>query len=372
MSAQQKVRVAQLGAGYWGPNLLRNLHNHPGFEVAGVVDLSANRREYVKQTFPNTPIFDNPDAVMDDKSIDAIVIATPANTHAELAIKALERGKHILVEKPMARTVEEVEKISMTARQRNLVAMVGHIFLYHPAVRYLKDLINSGELGQVRYIYSQRLNLGRIRSDIDALWNFAPHDVSVIQYLFGDPTPLWATRCGIDYVQRGIDDVVFLNIMYPNKVMANIHVSWLDPQKTRKIVVVGSEKMVVYDDVAKDKIAIHDKGIDRMAVLGENMDYDSAAQFNFSHRDGTVTVPTIPQEEPLKVELSHFFDCITKGTECITGPEHAAKVVKILSSATNSRPTTQIVTFDQSAPRTEGTEVTQSSSTTPTQPSRNL
>ena len=355
--ASQKVRIAQFGAGYWGPNLLRNLQSHPGFTLAGVVDPSPQRRDYVRNLFPQTKVIESGDEVFNDRSIDAVIIATPANTHAELALRALEAGKHVLVEKPMARTVDEAEKISLLARQKNLVAMVGHTFLYHPAVRYLKDLINTGELGQVRYIYSQRLNLGRIRSDIDALWNFGPHDVSIIQYLFGDPNPLWVTRCGCDYVQRGVDDVVFLNIMYPNKVLANIHVSWLDPQKTRRMVVVGSEKMVVYDDMAKDKIAIHDKGIDRMSILGENMDYDAKPVHDFAHRDGTVRRPMIAQDEPLQIELSHFYECISSGVECITGPDHAAKVVKILSSAVSSRMTqTQVVTLDAIAPTEESTD----------------
>jgi predicted dehydrogenase len=197
----------------------------------------------------------------------------------------------------------------------------------------VKKLIDAGELGDIRYIYSQRLNLGRIRSDVDALWNFAPHDISIIQYWLNDPAPLSVVRRGIDYIQKDVDDVVFLNVMYPGKVMANIHVSWLDPQRIRTIVVVGSKKMVIYDDTAENKIAIYDKGIDRKAQLGQNMDYDDQHFPTFDHRSGDVLFPKIDFQEPLKVEIDHFLDCIEKGTTCITGIDHARKVVQILASA---------------------------------------
>jgi len=196
----------------------------------------------------------------------------------------------------------------------------------------VKQLIDSGEMGDIRYIYSQRINLGRIRSDVDALWNLAPHDISIIQYWLGDPEPVSMLRRGMDYVQNGVDDVVFLNVVYPENIMANIHVSWLDPHKVRQMTVVGSKKMVVYDDIAENKIAIFDKGIERMAVLGENMDFDKPNDFQFNHRSGDVVLPKIAWQEPLKVEIAHFIDCIQNGTECITGVDHAKRVVKILSA----------------------------------------
>ena len=167
---------------------------------------------------------------------------------------------------------------------------------------------------------------------MDALWNFAPHDISIAQYWLDDPTPLSVVKRGVDYIQDGIDDVVFLNIMYPNKIMANIHVSWLAPSKVRRMIVVGKERMVVYDDLSENKIAIYDKGIDRMAILGENMDYDNQHFKTFNHRSGDVLLPKIDFQEPLKVEIDHFIDCIQNGTECITGIDHAKKVVEILSS----------------------------------------
>jgi predicted dehydrogenase len=329
------TKIAQIGVGYWGPNLLRNLVANKDCDVRGVADLSPERLAFVNSLYPAVKTTNDPEEIINDKDIDAVIIATPVASHFDLAIKALNAGKHILVEKPMARTTEEVEEIGKLAKEKGLVAMVGHTFLYNSAVRYLKELVDTGELGDIRYIYSQRLNLGRIRSDVDALWNLAPHDISIIQYLLGDPEPAKVTRQGVDYVQNGVDDVVFLNILYPNKVMANIHVSWLDPHKIRRITVVGSKKMVVYDDMAENKIAIYDKGIDPMAVLGKDMDFDTPGAVEYAHRSGDVLLPKIDFQEPLKVEVAHFVDCIENGTECITGIKHSLNVVEILSSGNN-------------------------------------
>lgn len=327
------LNIAQIGVGYWGPNLLRNLVSNKRCKVSKVADLSSERRDFVKGLYPAVDTIEDPSAILEDPSIDAVVIATPVATHFEFAIRALQNNKHILVEKPMATTVQEVEQLGEIAAKNNLTAMVGHTFLFNSAVRYVKNLIDKGDLGGIRYIYGQRLNLGRIRSDVDALWNFAPHDISIIQYWLGDPQPLSVQRRGVAYIQDGIEDVVFLNIMYPDKIMANIHVSWLDPTRVRCITIVGTKKMVVYDDAAENKIAIYDKGIDRKAVLGENMDYDNQHFQTFSYRSGDIILPKIDFQEPLKVEIDHFIDCIQSGTQCITGVDHARKVVQILSAA---------------------------------------
>lgn len=326
------LNIAQIGVGYWGPNLLRNLVANKRCNLNKVVDLSTERRDYVKGLYPGVEVSDNVDWVAQDMEIDAVVIATPVATHFELALKMLNAGKHILVEKPMARSLYEVEQIGNLSQEKNKLAMVGHTFLYNAAVQYVKKLIESEDLGKIRYIYSQRLNLGRIRSDVDALWNFGPHDISIIQYWLGDPKPLSVVKRGVDFIQDGINDVVFLNILYPNKIMANIHVSWLDPNKVRRMIVVGEKKMVVYDDTGENKIAIYDKGIDRMAILGENMDYDNQHFTTFNHRSGDVLLPKINFQEPLKVEIDHFIDCMQNGTDCITGIDHAKKVVEILTS----------------------------------------
>ena len=328
-----RLVVAQLGCGYWGPNLLRNFSALADCEVRYVVDASAERRAFVHSNFPKTTAVESSDVAFDDPDVVAMIIATPASTHFDLARRALECGKHVLVEKPLATTVAEVDTLARCADQHGLVVMAGHTFIYNPAVRYVKRLIDAGELGDVRYVYSQRLNLGRIRSDIDAMWNFAPHDISIIQYWLDDQDPTSVSRQGMDCIQPGVDDVVFVNLSYPNKVIANIHVSWLDPQKVRKMTVVGSRKMVVYDDVADDKIAIYDKGIDRKAVLGEHMDFDQPMPPDFSYRSGDILLPQVKFVEPLRLEAEHFLECIRTGKEPATGITHARTVVSILERA---------------------------------------
>ena len=330
---EQPVTIAQIGCGYWGPNLLRNFSSQPNCSVKYVVDASVDRRRFVETNFPRTAAVDSVDVVLGDPEVSAVVIATPAATHFSIAAEALKAGKHVFVEKPLATKVSEVDQLGELASARGLVVMVGHTFIYNPAVRYVKRLIDLGDLGEIRYIYSQRLNLGRIRSDIDALWNFAPHDISIIQYWLGNPDPISVRRQGMDYIQPGIEDVVFLNLEYPNKVIANVQVSWLDPQKVRKIVVVGSRKMVVYDDVADDKIAIYDKGIDKMAILGQNMDFDAVRPAEFKYRSGDILLPEVKFNEPLRVESAHFLDCVRNREESQTGIAHARTVVSILERA---------------------------------------
>jgi predicted dehydrogenase len=330
---KDKFVIAQLGCGYWGPNLLRNFSALKGCRVKIVVDASAERRAFVEANFPQTIAVADAKAVLADPEIDAVVIATPAASHFQLGLAALQAGKHIFVEKPLATTAAEVDELARVAAEKQLTVMAGHTFIYNCAVRYVKKLIDDGELGEVRYIYSQRLNLGRIRSDIDALWNFAPHDISIIQYWLGNPEPLSVSRNGMAYMQEGIDDVVFLSMTYPGKIMANIHVSWLDPQKVRKMIVVGSKKMVVYDDVADDKITIYDKGIDRRAVLGENMDFDHVRPPEFNYRSGDILLPQVKFVEPLRMEAEHFIDSIRNKTTPLTGLRHAREVVAILERA---------------------------------------
>jgi predicted dehydrogenase len=333
MSVEPPLVLAQIGCGYWGPNLLRNFSSLPGCDVRYVADASAERRAFVHANFPKTSAVESSDVAFDDPEVAGVIIATPAATHFALARRAVEAGKHVLVEKPLATTVAEVDELARCAARRGRVVMAGHTFVYNPAVRYVRKLIDAGELGDVRYVHSQRLNLGRIRSDIDALWNFAPHDISIIQYWLGDQEPTSVSRQGMDYIQSGVDDVVFLNLVYPDKVIANVHVSWLDPQKVRKMTVVGSRKMVVYDDVADDKVAIYDKGIDRKAVLGEHMDFDHPARIDFSYRSGDILLPQVRFVEPLRLEAEHFAECIREGTEPTTGIRHARTVVSILERA---------------------------------------
>lgn len=326
------IKVAQIGCGYWGPNLLRNFTALPGCEVTHLVETSEERKEFVRNQHPSVNTSLSFEQILHEESIDGLVIATPAGLHFEQAKQALLANKHVLVEKPMATNVQEVDELIGIARERKLVLMSGHTFIYNSAVEFIKESIRKGDLGEVRYLYSQRLNLGRIRSDVDALWNFAPHDVSIIQYLLQDQTPEEVSAQGMSFIQEGIDDVVFLNIRYPTS-LANVHVSWLDPLKVRKIVIVGSEKMIVYDDVSDDKIAIYDKGIDKFSKLGESMDFDMPQPFSFKYRSGDILIPQLEYVEPLRQEAEEFISCIREGKEAKTGAKHTREVIRILEMA---------------------------------------
>lgn len=323
------VNIAQIGCGYWGPNLLRSFSSVNNCHLKYLVDPSKERRAFVEKNFPGITATSDLDKVLRDSDVNSLVIATPAGSHYELAQAGLIAGKNVFVEKPLATTVAEVDKLGRLGKERGLIVMAGHTFLFNPAVRYVKKMIERRELGDLRYIYCQRLNLGRIRSDIDAMWNLAPHDISIIQYWLNNQQPLQVMRKGMDYIQPGVEDVVFLNLVYPNKIMAHVHVSWLDPQKTRKIIIVGSKRMVIYDDVADDKIAIYDKGIDQKAVLGVGMHFDTPP-VQFSYRSGDVLMPRIDWVEPLRAEAQHFVDCVRDGNEPLTGVSHARHVVEIL------------------------------------------
>jgi predicted dehydrogenase len=327
------LKIAQLGCGYWGPNLLRNFQSLSECTVTHVVESSSERKKFIHSNFPKVSTELKLEEILADDKIDAIVIATPAKFHFEQAKLALLAGKHVFVEKPLAQKVYEVEELQLISEKFKLICMVGHTFLFNPAVRFVKSMIENEDLGKLYYIYSQRLNLGRIRSDVNALWNFAPHDVSIIQYWLNEIAPISISHRGSSFVQNGIEDVSFLNLTYPTGVMANIHVSWLDPNKTRKITIVGSKKMIIYDDLATNKIAVFDKGIDVVAKLGQQMDFDDLSILSFNHRSGNVFFPKIDWIEPLRTETQHFIDCIKGKTSCITGPIHAKKVVDILEKA---------------------------------------
>ena len=334
----KKINIAQIGIGYWGPNLLRNFYSNPNVKLKILVDKSPKVLEKLKNQYPDILVSDDPNTIYNDTTIDAVIISTPAFTHHELSIKALNSKKHIFVEKPLAMNIEEVIDIERIALKNNRKVMVGHTFIYNNAVRYIKKLIESEEIGDIRYIYAQRVNLGKIRSDVNAMWNLAPHDLSIIQYWLNNIECKKINYFGMDYTQDGIDDVSFINIEYPNKILANVHVSWLDPIKIRKVTVIGSKKMVVYDDISENKVTIYDKGID----LDENInkgtsnyqsDYSLYKNANFNHRFGDIIIPKIDWVEPLKIETEHFIDCIINDKEPLTNIDHAKEVIRILEYA---------------------------------------
>lgn len=327
------VTLAQIGCGYWGPNLLRNFSSHPDCHVKWVVDADHVRRDYVSSNFPRTSTTEHLSDAFDDPDVDAVIIATPARSHFQLARRALLANKHVFVEKPLAMSVSECDDLMVHAERGGRVLMVGHTFLYNPAVRYLKNLLDTGDLGKPVHVTMQRLNLGKVRSDVNAWWNLAPHDVSILLYIMNGELPCSVTAAGTAFTQPGIEDVVFATLTWPSRVCAHIHVSWLDPAKVRKMSLVCSKKMVVYDDVAEDKITILDRGVDRVPRAGDRMEYDSVENYKLHHRTGDVLIPHISYQEPLKIEAAHFIECIQTGQQPITNGAHARKVVRVLEAA---------------------------------------
>ena len=326
------ITIAQIGCGYWGPNVLRNFSAQQGCRVKFVAEINPERQAYVRANFPLSEVTASLDTVLNDPEIDAVIVATPASSHHALTKLVLESGKHAFVEKPLATSTEQADELVKLAESSRKTLMVGHTFLYNAAVRYAKKLLSEGELGQLYYIYSQRLNLGQVRSDVNAWWNLAPHDVSILMYFMNGELPVSVSAVGVSYIQPGIEDVVFATLKWASGVTGHIHVSWLDPGKIRKMTLVGSRKMVVYDDVGDDKIMIFDKGVDRVPKIGERMDYDQSGAYQLIHRTGDILLPKINFQEPLKTEAAHFLECLRKGQPPLTGPKHARDVVAVLEA----------------------------------------
>ena len=327
-----QITIGQIGCGYWGPNVLRNFSAQSGCWVKYVAEVNPERQNYVRANFPRSGVVSDVDAVLSDAEVDAVIVATPAASHYALAKQALEARKHVFVEKPLATSTEQADELVKLAASTGKTLMVGHTFLYNAAVRYAKKLLADESLGQLYYIYSQRLNLGQVRSDVNAWWNLAPHDVSILMYLMNDELPVSVSATGVSYIQPGIEDVVFATLKWASGVTGHIHVSWLDPGKIRKMTLVGSRKMVVYDDVSDDKIKIYDKGVDRVPKIGERMDYDQSGDYQLIHRTGDILLPKISFQEPLKTESAHFLECLRNGQEPLTGPQHARDVVAVLEA----------------------------------------
>jgi predicted dehydrogenase len=309
-----------VGLGYWGPNLARNLDRLPGGELAWLCDSSEEALERWGAAFPSARTTTQLDDLLSDGALDAVVIATPVPTHAELALAAIAAGKHCFVEKPLARTEEEAERVVEAARAAGRVLMVGHLLEYHPGVEKLEELVRSGELGELRYIYSNRLNLGKHRTDENALWSLGAHDVSVILRL-ADEEPFNCDAMGESYVKPGVEDVVFALMRFRSGLIAHMHLSWLDPHKERRFTVVGSKRMATFDDMELErKLTIYDKGFDE--------DYSSYGEY--IARSGDTYSPRISNEEPLRIECRHFFECVRDGREPRTGGESALRVVRVL------------------------------------------
>jgi predicted dehydrogenase len=322
--------VGVIGCGYWGPNLIRNFTQINRTTVVRVSDLDQNRLDHMKNMYPSVDTTTDYLEIINDKTIDIVVVATPVHTHFELASAALSAGKHVFVEKPMTSSVKDAEELIRLAEENGCKLMVGHTFLYTSAVRKMKAVVDSGELGEIYYINSQRLNLGLFQKDINVIWDLAPHDISIINYLL-DLEPVHVSAVGASHINPAIEDVATVNLYYTDNLIAFVQCSWVDPDKVRKMTVVGSKKMMVYDDVqATEKIKIYDK-----AVEGPKH-YDTFAEFHYSYRYGDILIPKIDGAEPLLTELSHFVDCIENDTTPLSDGYNGLGVVKVLEKSSQA------------------------------------
>jgi predicted dehydrogenase len=324
--AVRAQRVGVVGLGYWGPNLARNLAAIPGCELSWLCDPSEQARERAARTFAGVPVTGELSELLTDRSLDAIMLATPVATHAELATSVLRAGKHCFVEKPLATETAAAEHAVAAAAQAGRVLMVGHLLEFHPAVGRLKELIDSGELGELYYVYGNRVNLGQLRADENALWSLGAHDVSVVLHLVGEE-PEQCLAHGACYVREGIEDVVFCYLRFPSGVVAHLHLSWLDPHKERRLTVVGARRMATFDDMMLEgKLAVYDKGFDE----------DARSWGEYIARSGDIFCPRISNAEPLRIECEHFLDCIRTGTSPRSDGHSGLRVVRVLEALQRS------------------------------------
>ena len=322
------VHIAVVGAGAWGKNHIRVFSEIPGVRLKYICDSDPAKLTALQKSYPQSTTVKDLTSILHDPEVRGVVIASSAISHYPLAKQALLADKDVMVEKPMALDVRDAEEMLSIAQERRTILMVGHLLIYHPVVDRLKEMITSGELGKIHYLYTQRVNLGVIRQDENALWSFAPHDLSVILKILGEK-PVLVSAHGESYIQKGIEDVVFVSLRFPDGKMANIHLSWLDPHKMRRITIVGSKKMVVFDDMeVSEKLKIYDRGVGSPT-------YDTYSEY-LSLRFGDITIPNIKMVEPLRAEAEHFIQCMETRKEPKTGGEDGLQVVKILIAAQRS------------------------------------
>lgn len=326
---ENPVRIGVVGFGYWGPNLVRNLDRLADATIVAACDLSERNLAKLSELYPYVETTTDLGAMCDRDDIDAVVVATSAPSHFSIAKQAIECGKHVFVEKPLTLTAADSAELVRLAEEAGVTLMVGHLMVYHTAINWIRDYINSGELGDVLYLYQQRLNLGKVRTEENAFWSLAPHDVSIALYLLGE-TPDRVSANGADYVTPGVHDTVFANLHFPSGRMANIHVSWLDPHKVRTLTVVGTRKMLVFDDMqATEKIWIYDKGLGAPeGAMSWNED--------LTLRFGDITVPFVPMKEPLSIEVQHFLDCCRSGETPRSSGRDGLAVVRVLEAVDES------------------------------------
>ncbi|NUP90657.1 MAG: Gfo/Idh/MocA family oxidoreductase [Candidatus Sumerlaeia bacterium] len=329
-TTSKPLGLGVIGCGYWGPNLIRNFNLLKSVDVRRVADLSEERRGHIQELYPQIDVVADHRQILEDPAIDAVAIATPVPSHFPLASEALDRGKHVFVEKPLCETASQGDSLLALAKARGKVLFVGHTFLYAPAVTRIRDIVASGELGEIFYVSSRRLNLGLLQRDINVIHDLAPHDLSILHFVLGQE-PVAVTAVGSWHYQEGVEDVAVVTLHYPGNLVAHLHFSWLDPKKVREMVFVGSEKMLVYDDVeGTEKLRIHDKRVVRPDY------YDTFGEFQFSYHYGDIHVPWLPGAEPLRAECAHFVECITTGVTPRSGGPEGLRVVRLLEAANQS------------------------------------
>lgn len=321
------IRVGVVGAGYWGLKHVRVFHDLRNADLAIVCDQLPSNLDQVKHYYPSVETTLDYQVLL-DSNVDAVVVATPVNTHYDLAREALLAGKHVLVEKPLTADIETSRALVSLAKEQGLTLMVGHTYLYHPAVEFIREFLDSGELGDLYYIDSVRLNLGVFREDVDVIWDLAPHDVSMILYLLNQ-YPTWISAKSTAHINPSLAEVSYMSFGFADKVLAHTHVSWLDPAKVRRLTIVGSKKMVVFDELAapEDQVRIYNKGA---SLNGEGNGNNGQ---HVQYRYGEITAPFIRYEEPLKNECDHFLQCITDGSESRSSGREALHVISILEAA---------------------------------------
>ena len=323
----REVQVGVVGLGYWGPNLARNFDRLPGAALRWICDGSDEARARWAPQFPDAHVSADLAELLDDPALDAVVVATDVPSHAQIAVRVLESGKHCFVEKPLAQSVAEAERVVAAAEASERVLMVGHLLEYHPGIEKLKEIADSGELGEIHYLYSNRLNLGKLRADENALWSLGAHDVSVVLRLAGDEEPEEISAVGESYMRPGVEDVVFCYLRFPSGLAAHLHLSWLDPHKERRFTIVGSKRMATFDDMEIErKLTVYDKGFDQ----------DFSSYGEYIARSGDIWSPRISNEEPLRIECRHFAECVRDGTSPRSGADSGLRVVRVLEALQRS------------------------------------
>lgn len=326
----KELSVGVVGCGYWGPNLIRNFRELPDCRLRLMCDVVPERLKHLSALHPGVETTGDFRDLIERSDLDAVVVATPVREHFKMAKAALEAGKHVLMEKPMAASSAECEELNHLARRANLVLMVGHTFLYSMPVRKIREIIASKDVGEIQYINARRLNLGLFQTDINVAWDLAPHDLSIILYLM-DESPVSVNCHGSGHVSSRVEDVTHMCLTFGNGRMATIHNSWLEPRKVREMTIVGTKRMIVYDDVEPlEKVSIYDS---RVEVPPH---YDNFGEFQYSYHYGDRYVPRIPQTEPLKLQCAHFLSCIRSGATPLSNGRHGLEVVRILEAANES------------------------------------